>query len=144
MSAVTPMSGLRRRAMPGMPSRPVSAAATDVAHDATVQAPPTPAAPELTAAVSPQRGRAAGGGKSRWRAEDYSATRLANFRLPVDLHDRYRRLVTDVERDHPRLRHPSLTEVIVALLEEGPDTPDGVAELIRRKRVDEHAAEATR
>jgi hypothetical protein len=144
MSAVTPMSGLRRRAMPGMPSHPEPPTTTDEARDVPAEVSSMPAAPESTAAAGPQRGRAAGGGEGRWRAEDYSATRLANFRLPVDLHDRYRRLVADVERDHPRLRHPSLTEVIIALLEEGPSTPDGVAELLRRKRVDEHAAEATR
>jgi hypothetical protein len=144
MSAVTPMSGLRRRAMPGMPSHPEPPTTTDEARDALVPSPPVPAVPGISAAGGPRRGPGVGDGEGRWRAEDYSATRLANFRLPVDLHDRYRRLVADVERDHPRLRHPSLTEVIIALLEEGPSTPDGVAELLRRKRVDEHAAEATR
>lgn len=68
-------------------------------------------------------------------------TRLVNFRIPVDLHDRYRRLVRQAEQEHPRLRHPSLTELVIALLEEGPSTPDEVADLIRRKRVGEHAAE---
>jgi hypothetical protein len=61
-----------------------------------------------------------------------------NFRIPVDLHDRFRQLVRDTEQDHPRLRHPSLTELVIALLEEGPQTVDEVAELIRRKRASEH------
>jgi hypothetical protein len=64
-----------------------------------------------------------------------------NFRIPVDLHDRYRQLVRDAEHRHPRLRRPSLTELVIALLEEGPATPDEVAELIRRKRAAEHETE---
>lgn len=64
-----------------------------------------------------------------------------NFRLPVDLHDRYKQLVRDAEQQHARLRHPSLTELLIALLEEGPETVDEVADLIRRKRVSEHEAE---
>lgn len=79
--------------------------------------------------------------RERRPAADYAATRLVNFRIPVDLHDRYRRLVREAELEHPRLRHPSLTELVIALLEEGPGTPDEVADLIRRKRVGEHAAE---
>jgi hypothetical protein len=62
-----------------------------------------------------------------------------NFRIPVDLHDRYRQLVRDAEDQHPRLRRPSLTELVIALLEEGPQTASAVAELIRRKRAAEHA-----
>jgi hypothetical protein len=77
-------------------------------------------------------------GRVRWPAADYAATRLTNFRIPVDLHDRYRRLVHEAELRHPRVRRPSLTEVVIALLEEGPSTPDEVAELIRRKRAAEH------
>jgi hypothetical protein len=67
-----------------------------------------------------------------------------NFRIPVDLHDRYRRLVREAEERHPRLRRPSLTELVVALLEEGPTTADEVAETIRRKRAAEHAEESVR
>jgi hypothetical protein len=75
-------------------------------------------------------------------AADYATTRLVNFRLPADLHDRYKQLVREAEERHPRLRHPSLTELIIALLEEGPATPDEVAELIRRKRAAEHGLES--
>jgi hypothetical protein len=42
----------------------------------------------------------------RRRSADYAATRLVNFRLPVDLHDRFRQLVRDAETD-PRLRRPA-------------------------------------
>jgi len=82
-------------------------------------------------------------GESRARerrpAADYASTRLVNFRIPVDLHDRFRVLVREAEQEHPRLRRPSLTEVVIALLEEGPQTTGEVAELIRRKRAAEHA-----
>jgi hypothetical protein len=78
----------------------------------------------------------------RRAAADYSSTRLANFRLPVDLHDRYRELVHQAQLQHPRLRRLSLTEVLVALMEEGPQTPAEVAELVRRKRAYEHSEEA--
>ena len=71
-------------------------------------------------------------------AADYASTRLVNFRIPVDLHERFRGLVREVEVGHPRLRRPSLTELVIALLEEGPQTADEVAELIRRKRAAEH------
>ena len=60
----------------------------------------------------------------------------------MDLHDRFRGLVREAEARHPRLRRPSLTELVIALLEEGPQTADEVAELIRRKRAAEHAAGA--
>lgn len=79
--------------------------------------------------------------RRRRPAVDYSTTRLVNFRLPVDLHDRYRQLVRDAEQQFPRLRHPSLTELVIALLEEGPATTAEVAELIRRKRAAEHSNE---
>ena len=72
---------------------------------------------------------------------DYASTRLVNFRIPVDLHDRYKRLVREVEQTHQCLRHPSLTEVLIGLLEEGPDTPDEIAAVIRRKRASEHGPE---
>jgi hypothetical protein len=56
----------------------------------------------------------------------------------VDLHERFRALVREVEINHPRLRRPSLTELVIALLEEGPRTVDEAAELIRCKRAAEH------
>jgi hypothetical protein len=71
-------------------------------------------------------------------ATDYSSTRLVNFRIPADLHDRFRALVREAEERHPRLRKQSLTELVIALLEEGPQTADQVADLIRRKRLAEH------
>ena len=61
-----------------------------------------------------------------------------NFRLPVDLHDRYKQLVREVELRYPRRRHPSLTKLLIALLEEGPAGGEEAAELIRRKRAAEH------
>jgi hypothetical protein len=72
---------------------------------------------------------------------DYASTRLVNFRIPVDLHDRYKQLVREVEQTHLRLRHPSLTEVLIGLLEEGPGTADEIAAVIRRKRASEHGTE---
>jgi hypothetical protein len=71
---------------------------------------------------------------ARRPAADYATTRLVNFRIPVDLHDRFRGLVRETEIRHRRLRKPSLTELVIALLEEGPQTADEVAEMIRRKR----------
>jgi hypothetical protein len=73
----------------------------------------------------------------RWPAEDYGSTRLVNMRVPVDLHERYKALLREVERRFPTLRHPSLTEYVIALLEESEPTPEGVAAVIRRKRVDQ-------
>ena len=76
---------------------------------------------------------------ARWPARDYSSTRLVNMRLPVDLHERHKDLLREVERRFPRLRNPSLTEYVIGLLEESEPTPDGMAAVIRRKRVDESA-----
>jgi hypothetical protein len=78
---------------------------------------------------------------SRRPSRDYASTRLVNFRIPVDLHDRYKRLLREVELTQLRLRHPSLTEVLIGLLEEGPDTAADVAAVIRRKRASEHGQE---
>jgi hypothetical protein len=75
---------------------------------------------------------------SRRPSRDYASTRLVNFRIPVDLHDRYKRLLLEVELTHLRLRHPSLTEVLIGMLEEGPDTAADIAAVIRRKRASEH------
>ena len=76
---------------------------------------------------------------ARWPARDYSSTRLVNMRLPVDLHERHKDLLREVERRFPRLRNPSLTEYVIGLLEESEPTPDGMAAVIRRKRVDQSA-----
>jgi hypothetical protein len=159
MSAPEPMPSVRRRPIPGMTSQPVAAPSAPPHPEPT--APESAAssrqaaAPEQTddAGRSDQRSgdergerpvsplRTAGAASPRRPAADYAATRLANFRIPVDLHDRYRDLVRDAERHHPRLRRASLTEVIIGLLEEGPGTPDEVAALIWRKRAAEHGGE---
>jgi hypothetical protein len=89
------------------------------------------------ATARPQQAREKPAPKRR-RSVDYSVTRLVNFRLPVDLHDCFRALVHEAEERHPRLRKQSLTELVIALLEEGPQTADEVAELIRRKRQAEY------
>lgn len=158
MNAPEPMPSVRRRPIPGMTGQPVTA--RSLAPEPAV-APVTPAdgseaaegAQSDHADASAERSNASGkpaasrrpagsAAQGRWPAADYSATRLANFRIPVDLHDRYRDLVRDAERRHPRLRRASLTEVLIALLEEGPRTPDEVADLIWRKRAAEHGGQA--
>lgn len=161
MSAPEPMPSVRRRPIPGMTSQPATAAPSPAPHsEPNVTPEPTAssrqaAEPEQT--HEPSGSDARSGDERRKRpvsppptpdaasqrrpAADYAATRLANFRIPVDLHDRYRDLVRDAERHHPRLRRASLTEVIIALLEEGPGTPDEVAELIWRKRAAEHGGQ---
>ena len=75
---------------------------------------------------------------TRRPAADYATTRLVNFRIPVDLHDRFEGSYRETEMRHRRLRKPSLTELVIALLEEGPQSADEVAEMIRRKRAAEH------
>ena len=103
-------------------------------------------APEVAASGSRRRpaeasSTSSAGPARRRPSSDYASTRLVNFRIPVDLHDRYKRLVREVELTHERLRHPSLTEVLIGLLEEGPDTADEVAAVLRRKRASEHGQE---
>ncbi len=162
------MPPARRRPIPGMsPTRAAPPPPTTSNHDETrsataaaVPEPTDPAAPSPQPSAAASRGRArsssrpatsarrdgngddAGGQGavgSRRPAADYTTTRLVNFRIPVDLHDWYRQLVREAEDQHPRLRRPSLTELVIALLEEGPQTAAAVAELIRRKRAAEHA-----
>jgi len=138
-----------RPEMPPARRRPISGMASNTERGA--EAPPGAAEPPAvdrprapaSAAATTRRVPAArnGAGAERWPASDYAATRLVNFRLPVDLHDRFKALVREAEARHPRLRHPSLTEVVIALLEEGPADAEEIAELIRRKRVAEHGAE---
>ena len=163
MSAPEPMPTVRRRPIPGMTSQPGTASSPPPHPEPTVTPEPG-VTPETTASsrrtAEPEQTHEPGGSNARSRDErrkrpvnppatpgaasprrpavDYAATRLANFRIPVDLHDRYRDLVRDAERHHPRLRRASLTEVIIGLLEEGPGTADEVAELIWRKRAAEH------
>ena len=155
MSAAQPMSSARRRPIPGMASQPVAAQPVTPAQvdqpvagaqvaGTSVTAPLIPDEPDGRLEARSSRGlrgdrrSAAGGPPERRRAADYASTRLVNFRIPVDLHDRFRGLVREVEARHPRLRRPSLTELVIALLEEGPQSGDEVAELIRRKRAAEH------
>jgi hypothetical protein len=151
MSEAQPMPSVRRRPIPGMASQPITPAplapaqAQDHIED---DAPPLEAEGTATAItvahdVAPVRsdGRQRTVRETpieRRPAADYTSTRLVNFRIPADLHERFRGLVREAEVRHPRLRRPSLTELVIALLEEGPQTADEVAELIRRKRAAEH------
>jgi len=129
VSATEGMQSARRRAIPGMASQAIS----DPPEPAVADPSPAPKAP--AARTSRVREKPAATGQ---RSADYSVTRLVNFRLPVDLHDRYRALVAKAEERHPRLRKASLTELVIALLEEGPKTAEEVADLIRRKRLAEN------
>jgi hypothetical protein len=173
MSASPEMPSVRRRPIPGMTSTPSApppptTVESDRSEAALSPAPTSrePDQPETTVAeqgaqrerrpaqrrfersvsqagMSELADRREDAGRRR-PAADYASTRLVNFRIPVDLHDRYRQLVRDTEEQHPRLRRPSLTELVIALLEEGPETPGQVAELIRRKRAAEHEPEGSR
>jgi hypothetical protein len=152
MTASPQMPSVRRRPIPGMTSSRSAPPPPPSVESDRLAAAPSPAAssrepdqPETT--VAPQ-----GAQQERWPAQrrfersvsqadtsepadrredaarrrpaaDYASTRLVNFRIPVDLHDRYRQLIRDAEQQHPRLRRPSLTELVIALLEEGPETP---------------------
>jgi hypothetical protein len=148
MSASRTMPPLRRRgAIPGMtPPAPGREEPVERLESVPV-VPPAPSVPTLAGVVD-----VSGGARSdapavppvRRPSANYGATRLVNFRLPVDLHDRYRRLVADVEQSHPRLRRPSLTDVLIGLLEEGPETVDEVADVIRRKRAGELGEDGSR
>ncbi len=115
MNGSPEMASGRRRTIPGLGA-----------------AGPHPAGGTTTADAVPDNVR------ERRQTTDYGSTRLANFRLPVELHDDYKQLIHQTEARHPRLRHLSLTELVIALLEEGPQTTDEVAEMIRRKRTAEH------
>jgi len=153
MSDTEPMPSVRRRPIPGMVSQPIAPPALTPAPveveryvDDDAPAPQAEASrAALTEGKDVKPVRADGRRRvarepvvERRPAADYASTRLVNFRIPVDLHDRFRGLVREAEIDHPRLRRPSLTELVIALLEEGPQTADEVAELIRRKRAAEH------
>jgi hypothetical protein len=155
MSAPEPMPSVRRRPIPGMTSlavtpapsapavpspQPPDADGPAISPLAIEQRPVAPDQDENTGRDAPRpcRSDEAEQGRKRRPATDYSATRLANFRIPVTALDCYRQLVREAEGRDPRLRRPSVTEVVIGLLQEGPQTPDEVAELIRRKRADEH------
>jgi hypothetical protein len=145
MSAPKAMAPLRRRAMPGM-STPTPRVDTPP-EPARTDSPPPEASEPSPPRPTPTGGPALledGERPARRRSQDYGATRLVNFRLPVDLHDRYRRLVAEVEQEVPRLRRPSLTEVIIGLLEEGPSTVEETAAVIRRKRAGEYDEDGER
>jgi hypothetical protein len=156
MTGAQPMPSVRRRPIPGMASQPIAPppprpAPAEADHHVD-DAAGVPGSETSTTAitetneVTPVRPDGRGPAVRRTEIErrpaaDYASTRLVNFRIPVDLHDRYKRLVCEVEQTHQRLRHPSLTEVLIGLLEEGPDTVDDVAAVIRRKRASEHGQE---
>lgn len=161
MSEAQPMPSVRRRPIPGMAGQPITPPAPaptpalveadqHVDHDARAfeaGASTTALAEGNDAAAVRSDGRRRTAREpviERRPAADYASTRLVNFRIPVDLHDRFRGLVREAEIDHPRLRRPSLTELVIALSEEGPQTADEVAELIRRKRAAEHGAEGVK
>ena len=143
MSTTQQMGSARRRAIPGMAAsgsltRPESPAVEQRSIEASQEVPAAgstpPDEPRSRPPRSPEKPVRGTG-----RAADYGATQLANFRLPVDVLRRYQSLVRESEERHPRLRKQSLTEVVIALLEEGPETADEIAELIRRKRLAENA-----
>jgi hypothetical protein len=153
MSQTTPMTPLRRRPMPGMPAAPPAPPARpdtppghelDPVENSSGAPTSSPASRRRTRPSKAPSDRPRETGPRRHPVEDYSSTHLTNFRVPIDLHARYGRLLAEAQDQHPRLRKMSLTEVIVALLAEGPQTPYEVAELVRRKRADEHAEETQR
>lgn len=170
MSAA-PIPSLRRRPIPGMSPSPATRPddeasakpeATALEVTSGPEQPTSSASPEppqrpprtpdpgrptargaRSAAAAAPAPEASAGVCERRPAADYATTRLVNFRLPADLHDRYKQLVREAEQRHPRLRHPSLTELVIGLLEEGPQTAEAVAEVIRRKRAGEHELGST-
>ena len=141
MNGAPQMPPARRRPIAGMPA--VTPAPT--AHEPDPIHGPLPSSSEGPARAdglpSVRTGAAVEEAAVGRRSDDYGATRLVNFRLPVDLHDRCKALVREVEALYPRLRHPSVTELVIALLEEGPTDAGAAAELIRRKRAAEHGVE---
>ncbi len=141
MNSPPQMPPARRRPIAGMPAVPPGPIAGEPDRTETA----VPISSEVRAradgSTSVRPAAAADGPAVGRRSDDYGATRLVNFRLPVDLHDRCKALVREVEALYPRLRHPSVTELVIALLEEGPTDAAAAAELIRRKRAAEHGVE---
>lgn len=135
MSGSTTMNPLRRGPIPGTRS--------SAYRDSSNESPMPAEGPPVNSQSSGADSRVATRVRRR-RSANYAATRLTNFRLPVDLHDRFRRLVREVEDGYPDLRRPSLTDLIIGLLEEGPSTVEEVAAVIRRKRLGEFSEEASR
>ena len=118
MSSPLPMPSARRRPIPGMVSEPVAppppnpteadqlVAGAEV-RIASVTPPPIP-----TNEAGGAEARSSGGGRGDRRsaagrppdrrpAADYASTRLVNFLIPVDLHERFRGLVREAEIRHP-------------------------------------------
>jgi hypothetical protein len=125
VSPAESMQSTRRRTIPGMVSQRTEAPEAEHSSGVASEAESTSVKPGRVPTLSR-------------RSVDYSVTRLVNFRLPADLHDRFRGLVREAEERYPRLRKASLTELVIALLEEGPRTAEEVADAIRRKRLAEH------
>ncbi len=138
MNGAPQMPPARRRPIAGMPA----VTPAPIAHEPDPIHGPVPSSSEVPAGAdgvaSVRPAAAADEVAAGRRSDDYGATRLVNFRLPVDLHDRCKSLVREVEALYPRLRHPSVTELVIALLEEGPTDASAAAELIRRQRAAEH------
>jgi hypothetical protein len=116
MSAPKAMAPLRRRAMPGM-STPTPRVDTPP-EPARTDSPPPEASEPSPPRPTPTGGPALlkdGERPARRRSQDYGAT-----------------------------RRPSLTEVIIGLLEEGPSTVEETAAVIRRKRAGEYDEDGER
>ena len=129
MSATQGMQAARRRPIPGMASNSIVAPSERPVADPP-PAPPAPAARPARTREKPSRDESAVRRITRDAARELSAPGRPTRSLPT--------LVSDAEEGHPRLRKASLTELVIALLEEGPQTADEVAEMIRRKRLAEH------
>ncbi len=98
MSAHQEMPSARRRRIPGMaPSTPLTVADAEGPTSSTV----TATKPRPGRTRSTQRRPPAAREAERRPAVDYAATRLLNFRLPADLHDRFKALVHEAEHIFP-------------------------------------------
>lgn len=136
MSNRTRMAPARRSRIPGMTPTPVARGEQQDEGEVVALERPVVEATQPPARVID----AAAPELKRWPSADYSATRLVNMRLPVDLHERFKAAVREAEAEHGRLSKPSLTEFVIAILEETPASGDQVAGAIRRKRSDQNDA----
>lgn len=129
MSKQQPMSIPRRASVPGFardrPAVPAAEPANEPApRQATAPAPKprkakaSPVAPRSAAASAPSP--YAGAGSAQF-----------NLRLLTPLHERYARLVRQLADDGFKT---TSTEIVHALLHEGPDDPAAARELVRRWR----------